>query len=196
VREQDPAGAPLYPAAGIGYRMARKYARSVGGRLPTEGEWELAARSGNDAYLWVWGIQRPPDDTRWAALFDANRPGTTRVRTYNEDKTQQDVYDLTGNVREWCLDTYRDYAEIIPQGNEPRHPLLDRPASDPVDPARKYVVRGGSFQIDDLKEATTFYRRALSPESDPTPIDLGFRVVIESPDAPVASGPVGSRSDD
>jgi len=182
VKDQDKDRCRQYPAVGINYPTAQKYARSVGGRLPTEAEWELAAKSGNDEFLYVWGKKLPQKWRRLAALYDPNRLGARPVKFFEDDKTEQDVFDMVGNVREWCVDDFKKYSEIIPApGNTLDHPLEDAAPRKPFDPTRKYVVRGGCFEVDLPQELTTFYRHAMDP-SVPTEY-VGFRVVIECPQA-------------
>jgi serine/threonine protein kinase/formylglycine-generating enzyme required for sulfatase activity len=184
----NPQKAQYYPAIAISYQIARKFALSLGGRLPTEAEWEFTAKSGDDNFLWAWGNVPPQGGKPLAHLFTGLPPITpVQVKKFGRDKTTQNVFDMTGNVREWCLDAYRPYAEFVPKGNGPDNPLEDKPwkvaPADPnkIDPNQYFVVRGGSFNTDPDK-AMIFLREKVgaSEEMD----DLGFRVVIECPARP------------
>jgi serine/threonine protein kinase len=183
MKEKDMPAYRNYPAACIDHPSALEYAQSVGGRLPTEAEWELAAKGGNDDFCWIWGAKLPADWKSRAAFFDAARPGSSPVRSFPEDKTESGIYDLTGNVREWCLDAYKPYTEIVtPAGNTPAHPWVDSPLLGPFDAKQRYVVRGGCFQDDQSRDVAVYCRRPKDPGD--TSGHLGFRVVIEAPDAP------------
>ena len=109
--------------------LARLNARSRGGfRLPTEAEWEYACRAGSPA-PYSTGSALPPA----AARFDRRSP----VRVGSFAPNEWGLFDVHGNVWEWCADWYGPYA-----GSEPREPVLD-----PQGPPRgeKRVIRGGSF---------------------------------------------------
>jgi serine/threonine protein kinase len=184
VKEQDKEGCRKYPAACIDYPTALRFARSVGGRLPTEAEWELAAKDGNDDYCWVWGEKIPPDWRSHAACYDNNHPGASPVGSFNDvngDRTERGILDLTGNVREWCLDAHRPYKEIVTaEETTLAHPLEDSPMLGPFDPKQKYVVRGGCFLDDEPRDVAVYCRREKDPRDAANYI--GFRVVIEIPD--------------
>ncbi len=180
-REDHPDPA-RYPSACRDYSLARRYARSVGGLLPTEAEWEWAAKSRHDDFLFAWGGDfAPKSDGEKARLDnpDANVFGPAAVKQYPSDKTNQHVYDMVGNLRELCADTYVPYTELKLDGNSRSNPMVD--ARGPVDlagPDVKVVVRGGSF-LYSQDQAMAFYRWREPPGD--LPEDVGFRVVIECP---------------
>ena len=176
--------AKTYPAVCINYVMAKKFARDMGGRLPTEAEWEFAAKSRTDDSLFPWGSKLPAKGGRPKAnlLNPGGFAGLAAVRTFREDKTDQYVFDMAGNVRERCLDAYGPYSEIINANNSTRNPLPDpcvRVEPRPDAPT-KYVVKGGSFLLG-LKTAMVFQREKVP--ADDAPDDIGFRIVIECPPA-------------
>jgi serine/threonine-protein kinase len=172
------------PAVGIDRETAQKYSLSVDGRLPTEAEWEYAARSRGLPNKWAWKNQKASRLGPIAHILAplAADPFPVPVMTYEgEDETDQKVFDMTGNVREWCLDVYRPYAQIIAENPDPKMPLRDpREGSvgHVVSSKEMYVVRGGSFLLDSNR-AMTFQRD--SEEASLQNQDLGFRVVLECP---------------
>jgi formylglycine-generating enzyme required for sulfatase activity len=109
-RRFDPrhdAGAPAnHPVVNVSWYDAMAYAAWLGGNLPTEAEWELAAR-GSVGRMYPWGNERP---TRTRANYDPDgggvgrTPGTAPVGSFPEGATPERIHDLAGNVWEWCRD--------------------------------------------------------------------------------------------
>jgi len=177
--------AQRFPAACVSYLAARTFARERGGRLPTEAEWEFAAKSRDSNRAYPWG--NDPPVLRNVAKANISNPfnntglAATVVRDFPSDRTDQGIYDMAGNVSELCLDRYKPYAELDLAKNNEKEPLEDpglQLASGANDPAATVVLRGGSF-ISLPREATTFYRGVSV--SDESPTDVGFRVVVECP---------------
>ena len=100
-REQRryPAGHEQHPVVLISWHDAQAYCEWAGGRLPTEAEWEKAARGGLDGKLYPWGDEIDPS----LANYD-NRDGTTTVGSYPSNGYS--LYDMAGNVWEWVADWY------------------------------------------------------------------------------------------
>ncbi|HEV3121025.1 MAG TPA: bifunctional serine/threonine-protein kinase/formylglycine-generating enzyme family protein [Isosphaeraceae bacterium] len=167
------ADAERHPAVGISRQMAQEFALWAGGRLPTEAEWEYAARSRGQERTYVWGDSPEPSErlANIDSVGDAAIP-TQPVRSYSNDKSEQGIYDLAGNVREWCLDAWEPYPK------DAAAPLVNPGRKDPArSDGLKYVIRGGSFRSE-LGPARTTYRS--DSEADfRTDNDLGFRIVIE-----------------
>ncbi len=108
-----------HPVTYVTWDQAKNYCEQVGRRLPTEAEWEKAAR-GTDARLYPWGDE-PPNGNQ--ALFGMAFNTTRPVGSYPDGKTPYGVLDMIGNVREWVNDIYSEYyygesAEYDPQGPE------------------------------------------------------------------------------
>jgi len=101
----DPAARARLPVIGIGWDTARAYCLAIGGRLPTEEEWEFAAR-GLERRPYPWGNRRLDlDRTHVYAGPDA------RVRTVEsstQDVTPEGIHDLIGNAQEWTVDLWRE----------------------------------------------------------------------------------------
>jgi len=172
-----------YPAVGISHDLAERYARWVGGRLPTEAQWEFAARSRGRDYLYVWGNEPRPSHTL-ANIGSVGLIGDVPTSTggmYEKDRTEQGILDLAGNVREWCRDVWEEYRNSV-------EPLIDPQGPKPPAGNVEYVVRGLSFSGWPDQFRTTRPRRpekgdltADQIEQDGTAEDLGFRVAIEWP---------------
>jgi serine/threonine-protein kinase len=180
--------ARLYPAVRINYRMARVYAASVGGMLPTESEWEYAARSCRDTYCYAWGPDPLPRDQMKGNLWDPDAITPFQpldVKSIGGDRTEQGVLGMVGNVREMCEDEANPYSAIHPDQHATRSTAymdlrkpIDLSSNDSANGEIRIVVRGGSFQKTQA-QAMAFLRGRM-PANDTTD-DVGFRAVIECP---------------
>ena len=188
---RPPEKALDYPASCVSYRTALKYAQRMNGRLPTEAEWEFAAKSRTDdnAYPWSKRLLGSDEGKRTkprAHLIDTisnsfSGLSAVAVKSYPDDKTDQNVMDMAGNVSELCLDRYRPYAGIIPFDNSRENPWdnpCDRGGPDDSSSTEKYVVRGGSMTSTETK-ARTYWRDATPPNESTR--NIGFRLVIDCP---------------
>lgn len=148
-----------HPVVHVSWDDAVAYAQWAGKRLPTEAEWERAARGGLEGKPYVWG-DAPPSDTVivaniWQGRFpDENSARDGFVRTAPVGSFMPNgfgLYDMAGNVWEWCADWYqRDLARTRADLTVIRNPT--GPARG-IDPRRPYmpqrVQRGGSFLCND-----------------------------------------------
>jgi len=144
------------PVTGVSHAQAEIYCRWRGKRLPTEAEWEYAARAGGDEI--IYGA---PTEVAW---FDEN--AQRRTHTIARKKPNRwGLYDMFGNVREWCVDRYgAEYYATSPAVDPPGH-------IDPTDSAR--VIRGGGW-FTDRRHLRASYRR-FHADPDFFSNDLGFR---------------------
>ena len=148
-------GKENYPVVHIAHEDAVAYAKWAGKRLPTEAEWEFASKGKNSSSKYEWGNQLLPNGKWMANIFQGTFPtqnlkkdgyvATAPVGSFPANTTG--VYDMTGNVWEWCSDLYHvNYYKSSPTQN-PKGP---KNSFDPEEPGViKYVQRGGSYLCSD-----------------------------------------------
>lgn len=151
-----------YPVVQIAYEDAVAYANWAGKRLPTEAEWEFAARGGKTGNLYSWGNTLKPNGKFQANIYQGHFPikdGDTGedgfkgiAPTAQFAANSYGLYDMAGNVWEWVNDWYSPtyYEELSKTGKVTKNPQGPEAYNDPTDPTeKKRVHRGGSFLCTD-----------------------------------------------
>ena len=180
------AGKDDHPVVHITWDDAIAYAEWAGKRLPTEAEWEFAARGGLDRTPFVWGTEKQGENGKyhantWQGVFPEKNTVADGFATTAPVKSfppnGYGLYDMSGNVWEWCYDWYGPYPT---DGKVRKNPKgTDKPmAFEGSQPLR--VRRGGSFLC-----ADEYCKRYLPGTRDKNPSDsganhTGFRCVKDA----------------
>lgn len=184
-----------YPVVQVSYEDALAYAKWAGKRLPTEAEWEFAARGGLEKANFSWGNEYHADAKTMANTFagkqfpvidasNQDKIGTSKVGSFPPNNYQ--LYDMAGNVWQWVSDWYRADAFVQEASASPvMNPQGPPESYDPADKhapenAPKRVIRGGSFLCDE--NFCMSYRPSARRGVDPyNPMShIGFRLVMSS----------------
>jgi formylglycine-generating enzyme required for sulfatase activity len=138
-----------YPVAYANRTQAEEYCRWAGRRLPTEAEWENAAR-GTDGRLYPWGNE-PPNET--LLNYDGNLGDTTKVGSYPAGASPYGALDMAGNMWEWTADYYSADYYSKSLVNNPQGP----------DTGSVYVERGGSWRLSERPVRSTYRHHYIPP---------------------------------
>ncbi len=184
----DITGREKYPVVQVAYDDAVAYAKWAGKRLPTEAEWEFAARGGQSGKMFAWGDEFHPDGKYMANTFQGPFP----VKDEAEDgfagiapvakfpPNGYGLYDMSGNVWQWCSDWYRPdyYVALSTTGKVTRNPRGPDVPFDPAEPSQpKRVHRGGSFLCTDQYCSRYIVGSRGKGEVKTAANHLGFRCV-------------------
>jgi len=195
----DIAGKDDHPVVQVSYEDALAYAKWAGKRLPTEAEWEFAARGGLEQATYAWGDDLLPGGQLAANIWEGKQVrfpvvspkaggavGTSAVKTF--PKNGYGLYDMTGNAWQWVADWYDSRyfqkqaaaARIV----DPKGPAVSFDPDDAATPANapKRVIRGGSFLCN--VDYCLSFRPSARRGSDPyNPMShIGFRLVMSEPE--------------
>jgi formylglycine-generating enzyme required for sulfatase activity len=164
---------PDHPVVHVSFHDAQAYCRWAGGRLPTEAEWEYAARGGLEGKRFAWGDELQPEGRWLCNIWQGHFPdhnteddgylGTAPVRSYLPNG--YGLWCMAGNVWEWCADWF-----------SPQY-YSQAPEQDPRGPADgvQRVMRGGSFLCHDshCNRYRVAARSSNTPDSSAS--NIGFR---------------------
>ena len=191
-RPQGPGGGQgaqdTHPVTQVAYEDALAYADWAGRSLPTEAEWEYAARGGLEGAPYVWGHEREPRGRRMANIWygdfpwrldtPSGRPGTTAVGRYSANG--YGLYDMAGNVWEWTADRYT--------ASRPGAASCCSPTASPASPASPSEPADGGFTRRTVKGGSHLcaasycvrYRPAArqGESEDTSTSHLGFRCIL------------------
>ncbi len=173
-----------HPVVHVSWLDVEQYCRWAGKKLPTEAQWEYAARGGKRDLVYPWGNDRNPQgkwlNNIWQGEFPVTNTGadgfekTSPVGSFPANG--YGLFDMSGNVWEWCADFYQpDYYGSSPKANPPGPDH----SFDPRKPGIiKRVQRGGSFMCSE--QYCVGYRVAarMKGEQDTGAFHTGFRCVV------------------
>ena len=187
--KSDLKGKDNHPVVHVAYEDAVAYARWAGGRLPTEAEWEFAARGGAAGQPFVWGDTFRPDGEWMANTHEGHFPnhdsaedgyaGIAPVAQFPPN--QYGLFDMAGNVWQWTSDWYRPdyYAQLAAAGAVARNPAGPDSPFDPSEPGQpKKVHRGGSFLCTDQYCSRYIVGTRGKGEVSTGTNHVGFRTVV------------------
>jgi len=182
-------GKENYPVVQVAYEDAEAYATWAGKRLPTEAEWEFAARGGLAGEPFVWGNTFRPNGKWMANTHQGHFPdtdtgedgytGISPVAQYPPNR--YGLYDMAGNVWQWTSDWYRPdyYRELARIGGVTRNPQGPTAPYDPSEPGQpKKVHRGGSYLCTDQYCSRYIVGTRGKGEISTGTNHLGFRCVM------------------
>jgi formylglycine-generating enzyme len=165
-----PAGHGSHPVVLVTYEDAAAYCRWLSdaldrpARMPTEAEWEKAARCGSEGTRYPWGQEIDPSQANFLAdPAVKHERGTRPTGTYPPNS--YGLYDMIGNVWEWVSDWYAPDYYGLGDDRDPRGPAA----------GSMRIVRGGSWVNDDLSMLRCAYRHRVPP--DTYAYSMGFRIV-------------------
>jgi len=185
----DIIGKENHPVVHVSWEDAYAYCEWSGKRLPTEAEYEYASRGGKLNNIYSWGNEKIDQNeikaNSWNGIFP--QTNTIKDKFYYSSPVMSfpsngyGLYDIAGNVWEWCSDWYHsEYYSMLPKKGT-KNPLGPENSYDPNEPfSEKKVIRGGSFLCND--SYCSGYRNAARMKNTPdsSSIHTGFRTVLSN----------------
>jgi formylglycine-generating enzyme required for sulfatase activity len=181
-------GREQHPVVQVAWEDAVAYAHWAGKRLPTEAEFEFAARGGLDRKRYSWGDELTPGGRWMANIWQGRFPvqdsgadgyrGSSPVRAFPTNG--YGLYDMGGNVWQWCADWYRpdSYRQQTAPSSAVRNPQGPESSFDPSEPGVwKRVTRGGSYLCSDRYCSRYLVGSRGRSEPSTGSSNVGFRCV-------------------
>ncbi len=184
-----------HPVTHVSFEDARAYAAWAGKRLPTEAQWEFAARGGLEGAQFVWGDAAPTEEEPRCNIWQGEFPWqntladgflrTAPARSYGANG--YGLYGMAGNVWEWCADNYRadEYPRRLQANGDalvvnPPGPEDCWDPNEDIENVPKKVIRGGSFLclVSFCESYRPRARRGQAPDTGMS--HLGFRCVMDA----------------
>jgi formylglycine-generating enzyme required for sulfatase activity len=179
-----------HPVVHVAYEDVLAFAAWAGKRLPTEAEWEYAARGGLAKKAYVWGDEFEPAGHAMANSFQGHFPDhnthqdgyETTAPVGSFPPNGYGLYDVAGNVWEWTSDWYRaDYYQSLAAAGMPQNPRGPSDSFDPSEPGvQKKVHKGGSYLCTDQYCARYMPGGRGKGAVDTGTSHLGFRLVKDA----------------
>lgn len=153
---------PQHPVVNVSFDDALAYCEFVNATLPTEAQWEKAAK-GKGNFIYPWGNEFDPKKANINYIFD----DTVDIYNYEEGQTQSGIFQMAGNVWEWCLD---DFIEDFYSSD-----IISNPCAKKDNTTK--VIRGGSFDFASNGARNSF---RFSSNKDSVQNNIGFRIVVNN----------------
>ena len=179
-------GKDSFPVVQVSWDDVNAYCKWAGKRLPTEAEWEYASRGGKLDQVYPWGNEPinegKPKANTWEGKFpylNLKKDGyelLAPVKSYLPN--EYGLYDMAGNVWEWCSDWYKNDYYTSLKDSASKNPLGPNTSYDPDEPyTQKRVLRGGSFLCNDAYCSGYRVSRRMKSSPDTSLEHTGFRCV-------------------